>query len=98
MTGSGGLLCFSRWRERVLSPSCICQPSVRTQPKQPLGQGLPTVPTKNFSPPSAAKSDWLAVGNWKGDCANVEADKSNKVPSTNIQHPEKHPKENPERF
>src|SRR5437867_11403479 len=48
------------------SPSCICHPSVRTQPNVPLVHGLPVVPTKNRSSPPGSKSARLAVGSWKG--------------------------------
>src|SRR5438876_11428426 len=51
-------------------PSCICQPSERTQPKQPVAQGFPTVPTKNFASPPGCNKEWLAVGKWQG-CARL---------------------------
>src|SRR5688572_6962710 len=53
-------------------PSCICQPSVRTQPNVPVIHGLPTVPTKNFSSPPGSKMKRLPVGKWK-DCARAES-------------------------
>src|SRR5438034_1250222 len=47
-------------------PSWNCHPSLRTQPKVPVVQGLPEVPTKNFSSPPFSNRAWLAVGSWKG--------------------------------
>src|SRR5262249_46540138 len=49
-------------------------PPDRTQPKVPLVQGLPTVPTKKLSSLPGSKSARFVVGSWKS-CAEAAAPK-----------------------
>ncbi|GIT38338.1 MAG: hypothetical protein Ct9H300mP7_2590 [Verrucomicrobiota bacterium] len=46
LTGSIGSPFASRCVHLISRPSCICQPSERTQPKVPLGQVRPIVGVK----------------------------------------------------
>src|SRR5688572_10510179 len=64
-------------------PSCICQPSVRTQPNVPLVQGLPTVPTKNFSSAPRSKIAPFAVGNLKASAPTTKQLRA-KIATANI--------------